>query len=196
MTNYNQILNLIAILSLSFREICGQPLAKYKDIMSYRRTETTQQCQDETKALIDGGVDTPISFIEGIGANITDYCKIGGFESFKCDFSDKDTLKSCMDAGGQHLLMRVNLTCEPLSAYLENFPFCVGASCASDHISKGYKADVLNTIKEVAVNLSGGLLKLENCQIDAVPNTSGSTGLSNMLMCVVLVAAAPLLLIV
>jgi len=195
MTNYNQILNLIAILSLSFREICGQPLAKHKDIMSYRRTETTQ-CQNETNALIDGGVDTPTSFIEGIGANIPDHCGGSLADGLKCNFSKKDTSKSCKDAGGQHLLMRLNITCDPISAYLENFPFCVGTSCAIDDISEDYKENVLNTIQEVADTITGGFLKLENCQIDVLPNTSGSTGLSNMLMCVVLVAAAPLLLIV
>jgi len=119
MTNYNQILKLITVLSLSLHEIVGQ----------------TETCDQETADLGDIGAGSALAGLNVMDPDSGCTTVMKGDITVTCDLSVKDTLNQCLDKGGSHHLLHLEYVCNKLSLDAKNIPMCVGASCNIDDMT-------------------------------------------------------------
>jgi len=187
MTNYNQILKLITVLSLSLHEIVGQ----------------TETCDQETADLGDIGAGSALAGLNVMDPDSGCTTVMKGDITVTCDLSVKDTLNQCLDKGGSHHLLHLEYVCNKLSLDAKNIPMCVGASCniddmistpsAKEEMDEKIGAGISNFI---SVDDKCGTKKFDVTQsTPATNNTSGEcTSIHfNTLICFVFMAA-PLIL--
>jgi len=163
MSNNNQILRLITIISLSFHEILCDPHSFLRELPSSRRMPMTDQCLSETSAL--GDIGNPATLFSDATALLTD-CQIASFPELQCTYPDSMT--ECVEAGGQHHIVELDFACDTtISATSSTFPICAGASCDINYFLDVAKVNVKEAILEVLSNPSiPGTIVADSCNIN------------------------------
>jgi len=147
MSNNNQILRLITILSLSFHEILCNPHSFLRELPSSRRMPMTDQCLSETSAL--GDIGNPATLFSDYTALIND-CQFANLPELQCTYPDSMT--ECVEAGGQHHIVELDFACDTISATSSTFPICAGASCDINYFLDAARVDVKEAILEILSN--------------------------------------------
>jgi len=167
MTNYNQILKLITVLSLSLHEIVGQ----------------TETCDQETADLGDIGAGSALAGLNVMDPDSGCTTVMKGDITVTCDLSVKDTLNQCLDKGGSHHLLHLEYVCNKLSLDAKNIPMCVGASCNIDDMTSTASAKE-KMDKQIGDNISKYFSVDDKCgtktfdvtkSTPATKNTSGES---------------------
>mmetsp|Transcript_24343 Transcript_24343/g.28682 ORF Transcript_24343/g.28682 Transcript_24343/m.28682 type:complete len:218 (+) Transcript_24343:51-704(+) len=131
MSNNNQILRLITILSLSFHEILCDPHSFLRELPSSRRMPMTDQCLSETSAL--GDIGNPATLLTDI-SSLLSICTVNMQAlPVTADCAFPDTMAECLAGGGRHHILDLNFACgTTILITSSNFQVCGGASCDID----------------------------------------------------------------
>jgi len=175
MQNSYQALKYI-VLTVSLKEAFG--LNQWENTASqlqtdHRHLQTTELCDDETTAL------GPLGNYDALLADfdLSTECTIdltSGLK-FDCDLKD-DSFKGCMDAGGQHHVMNMALTCPTLVFTGDNIGICVGASCDMDNVVEVAKVNITYAMEEMlgGFELMGTSLSMDGCEEPTIELTQSS----------------------
>lgn len=213
MTNF-PIYKLIAILSL---KICGEALADHQGLLSSRRTEASEKCEQEIEAL--GDIGDPAAVFAGFDIMGGGGCAISmtGGVTVSCDLAEINNKTDCLNLGGSYHRLKFDYSCGTFALDVKNLPVCAGASCNIDNMlsGPGVKENMSTNIGEglssypfVTVNDQCGVGEYAATKSTYPESTdpesttpqstknNGSLHFSNTLMFVVLMIATPILITV